>query len=210
MASWVRDRFSLGSSRNSNVINSREASSQIDVSNWKIPKQTPNQTIETIYQVGKFDFVTSFSINVISTPFEINKDYLRQNFNSIENKVKREWFLSHFDLKAQAFIRTEWYSFMERHQVNIPFFNWRAVFALDNNLSDPFQVKEINTNINFAKEWTLLNGQIITTFTPPLQEIVLNTPECNILAVPFKMGRNDPENSQVVLNDIKKVYHQNN
>jgi len=47
------------------------------------------------------------SINVISTPFEINKDYLRQNFNSIENKVKKEWFLSHFDLNAQAYIRQQ-------------------------------------------------------------------------------------------------------
>jgi len=92
------------------------------------------------------------SINVISKPFEINKDYLRQNFNLIENKVKREWFLLHFDLNAQAFIRQEWYSIMERHQVNITFFNWWAMFASDHNLPDPFQVKEINTNINFAKK----------------------------------------------------------
>ena len=81
---------------------------------------------------------------------------------------------------------------------------------LDHNLPDSFKVNEINTNINFAKKWTLLNGQIITSFIPPLQEIVLNTPEGNIPAVPFKIGRADPENSQVVLNDIKKVYHQNN
>ena len=97
-----------------------------------------------------------------------------------------------------------------RHQVNVHFFNWCAMFASDNNLPEPFQVNEINTNINFAKKWTLLNGQIITSFTPPLQEIVLNTPEGSIPAVPFKIGRNDPENSQVVLSDIKKVYHQNN
>ena len=82
--------------------------------------------------------------------------------------------------------------------------------ALDNNLPDPFQVNEINTNINFAKKWTLLNGQIITSFTHPLQEIVLNNPEGNIPAVPSKIGRNDPENSQAILSDIKKVYHQNN
>ena len=49
--------------------------------------------------------VSFSSINVISKPFEINKDYLRPNFNSIENKAKREWFLSHFDLNAQSFIR---------------------------------------------------------------------------------------------------------
>ena len=39
MASWVRDRLYLGCSRNSNVVNNREVSSQIDMSNWKIPKQ---------------------------------------------------------------------------------------------------------------------------------------------------------------------------
>ena len=39
MASWVRDRLSLGSSKNSSVVNSREVSSQIDISNWKIHKQ---------------------------------------------------------------------------------------------------------------------------------------------------------------------------
>ena len=50
------------------------------------------------------------------------------------------------------------------------------MFASDHNLPDLFQVNEINTNINFAKKWTLLNGQTITSFTPPLQEIVLNTP----------------------------------
>lgn len=33
---------------------------------------------------------TLSSGNVISKPFENNKDYPRQNFNSIENKVKRE------------------------------------------------------------------------------------------------------------------------
>ena len=69
------------------------------------------------------------------------------NEDSIENKVKREWFLSHFDLNAQAFIRQEWYSFMERHQVNVTFFNWWAMFASDHNLPDPFQVKEINLSL---------------------------------------------------------------
>lgn len=68
----------------------------------------------------------------------------------------------------------------------------------------------MNTNTNFAKKWTLKNGQIITCFTPPLEEIILTTPEGNIPAIPFKIGRNDTENSQVLLNDIKKVYHQNN
>ena len=39
---------------------------------------------------------------------------------------------------------------------------------------------------------------------------MLTIPEGNIPAIPFKIGRNDLENSQVLLNHIKKVYHQNN
>ena len=68
------------------------------------------------------------------------------------------------------------------------------MFASDNNLPDSFHAKEINTNINFAEKWTILNGQI-TSFTPPLQEIILTTPECNIPAVSFKIDRTDPKNS---------------
>jgi len=84
------------------------------------------------------------------------------------------------------------------------------MFVSDNNLPEPFHVKEINTNIKFAKKWTLKNGQIITSFIPPLEEIILTTPEGNIPAIPFKIGRNDRKYSQVLLSDIKKVYHQNN
>ena len=71
MASWVRDRLSLGSSRNSNVVNSREVSSQIDVSNWKIPKQK----IETIYQIGKFDFNTTLSIKDHEETFSLDEEF---------------------------------------------------------------------------------------------------------------------------------------
>ena len=50
------------------MVNSREVSSQIDVPNWKIPKQKT----ETIYRIGKFDCNTTLSINVISTISQIN------------------------------------------------------------------------------------------------------------------------------------------
>ena len=71
--------------------------------------------------------LTFSSINVISKPFEISKDCLRQNFNQMENYVKREWFLSHFDLNVQSFRRHEWFSFIERHKDNVPLFSWWAI-----------------------------------------------------------------------------------
>ena len=71
MASWVRDRFSLGSSKSSNVVNSREVSGQIDMSTWKIPKQK----IETIYQIGKFDFNTALSIKDHEETFSLSEEF---------------------------------------------------------------------------------------------------------------------------------------
>jgi len=47
--------------------------------------------------------------------------------------------------------------------------------------------------------------KIITSFTPPLEEIILTTPEGNIPAIPFKIGRNDPENSQVLFNGPRQA-----
>ena len=96
---------------------------------------------------------------------------------------------------------------MERHKVNVPFFNWWAIFASDHNLPDPFHVKEINININFAKKWTLKSGQIITSFRSPWEEIIFTTSKGNISAISFKIGRNDLENSQVILSDINKIYY---
>ena len=50
-------------------MNSREVRSQIDVSNWKIPKQN----IETIYQVEKFDFNTALSIKDPEETFSLDE-----------------------------------------------------------------------------------------------------------------------------------------
>ena len=71
--------------------------------------------------------VCDFQHSYPSKPFQISQDYPRQNFNSVENEAKRKWFLSHFVLNAQSFIRQEWHSFVERHKVNVPFFNWWSI-----------------------------------------------------------------------------------
>jgi len=70
MASWFRDRLSLGSSKNSNVVNSKEVSCQIDFSNWKIP----NQKMETIYQIGNLDFNAALSIKDHEETFSLDEE----------------------------------------------------------------------------------------------------------------------------------------
>ena len=75
MASCFRDRLSLSSSKNSNVVNIKEVTFQIDFSNQKIPKQK----IETIYQIGKFDFNAALSIKDHEETFSLGEELIIQN-----------------------------------------------------------------------------------------------------------------------------------
>ena len=90
MASWVRDRLSLGSSKNSNVVNSREVSSQIDMSNWKIPQQIIEETDSRIlirFDLSKEQSSSSKSLENVEFPrtsYSLpsrspNYDYLKDN-----------------------------------------------------------------------------------------------------------------------------------
>jgi len=71
MAFWFRDRFSLGSSKNSDVVNSKEVSCQIDFSDWKIPKQK----IEAIYQIAMFDFNATLLIKDDEETFSLEEEF---------------------------------------------------------------------------------------------------------------------------------------
>ena len=51
------------------MVNSKEVSCQIDFSNWTIPKQK----IETIYQIGKFDFNAALSIKDHEETFSLDE-----------------------------------------------------------------------------------------------------------------------------------------
>ena len=90
MASWVRDRLSLDSSRNSNVVNSREVSCQIDMSNWKIPQQIIEETDSRIlirFDLSKEQSSSSKSLENLALPRNLysmpsrssNYDYSKDN-----------------------------------------------------------------------------------------------------------------------------------
>ena len=56
------------------------------------------------------------------------------------------------------------------------------------------------------------DNQVVTAIHPPLQEIRINTTKGDITASPFKKGREaeSSTNTNLNLEDIKKLYHQNN
>ena len=52
------------------------------------------------------------------------------------------------------------------------------------------------------------DGKTVTSVYPPLQSIQITTNEGQITASPFKRGKDG--NESVNIEDIKKIYHQNN
>ena len=149
------------------------------------------------------------SINVISKPFVIDKDFLREDFSSPQNSDKRQWF-STFDKTFKDHLRTVWYKDMEKRQITIPFFLWFDLYYTHSGMSDLFNQSAVNVQTNLQKKWQLNNGTIVQSVHPPLTGLQLSVPEGEVQAAPFKNGREGNDKDSVVLEDIKKIYHQNN
>ncbi|KAI5683613.1 hypothetical protein M9H77_04841 [Catharanthus roseus] len=74
--------------------------------------------------------------------------------------------------------------------------------------TDFCKISHINVHTNLAKKWKLSDGNIITQIHPPLQSLRLDTPEGELIASPFKKGKDS--NDSINMEDIRKIYHQNN
>ena len=71
MAFWFIYHLSLDGSMNSNVVNSKEASGQVDFSNWKIHKQK----VKTTYKISKFDFNATLSVKDHEKIFSLDEEF---------------------------------------------------------------------------------------------------------------------------------------
>ncbi|KAI5659783.1 hypothetical protein M9H77_28576 [Catharanthus roseus] len=74
--------------------------------------------------------------------------------------------------------------------------------------TDFFKISHINVHTSLAKNWKLSDGNIITQIHPPLQSLRLDTPDGEIIASPFKKGKDTDDSLN--MDDIRKIYHQNN
>jgi len=96
--------YSSSGSKNSRIINSKEITTSknpIDFSNWTIPAQE----FENIYQIGKFDFSTAFSIKqheeTISLDHEFQTINLLSNV-SVSKYIDKGYHYIHFGMVQVA------------------------------------------------------------------------------------------------------------
>lgn len=61
------------------------------------------------------------SVNVITKEYEINKQYIKEDFYSKENEEKRNWYFRTFSKQQTIEFREKWYNCMIVKEINIPF-----------------------------------------------------------------------------------------
>lgn len=180
-------------------------------SSYKVFQKTPIPEIitENVSPTHSEMRPPSFSsINVLFREFKIDKAYLQEDFSSEENYEKRKWFYENFDKEARDFLREEWYSFMNKLSANVLYFTWLPIYFCQNDLMYPFN--SIQTHESLSQKWTLKDGKIVQAKYPPLEGFLITQQGQTCHAAPFKTGREGSGQENSCLEDIKKVYEQNN
>ena len=141
-------------------------------------------------------------LNVLSTPFELNKTLLHNDFYASYNTEKRLWFFKRF-INQRKEIQNEFYNFISENQVHILFFDWFELYASQNNVYYPFKSSNPITK-NKAREWETLQGERIESVHPPLRAFKIPYGDQTVEATPYKNPKDD------ILSNSKNIILQNN
>ena len=87
---------------------------------------------------------------MMTTEFEINKEYLKTKAKSLKHVEKTKWFFSTLTNEQKENFKKQWYKTMETIEMNIPMFTYFDIYVANNNIDYPFA--EINM---FQKDWKL-------------------------------------------------------
>jgi hypothetical protein len=89
----------------------------------QFPQQRPNSPTNS--DMGFFPpNMYDPQINMIRKPFELNKEKLRQDFNSPKYENRRKEFFATFSEFLRSYIRDKYYEFMNDIQTEVNFFAW--------------------------------------------------------------------------------------
>ncbi|KAI5683132.1 hypothetical protein M9H77_04360 [Catharanthus roseus] len=136
-------------------------------------------------------------IDVIHKVINIDFDSLEQDILDPENEDKRNWY-SQVDSFYQEKIKQEWINDINRLNTPFNFFCWLEYFLIKLGIEeDPFKISYINVQTSLAKKGKLNDGNIVTQTHPPLQSIRLDTPDGEIIASPFKKGKDSDDSIKI-------------
>ncbi|KAK9665587.1 hypothetical protein RND81_14G121500 [Saponaria officinalis] len=190
----------------------KSCSSQLNSSKtrYTVYNKTPIPEYEATSSPPQSPTASDFqSVNTITEEFEIDKEYLRNDFNSSQNSDKIKWFLS-FEKEIKDEIRDIWYKDMRNFKINIPFFLWFDLYCQKIDIINPFSYSSIQVQSKLTKNWTLTDGRTVTSVHPPPKSFKFSQGETEVEVHPYKVGRAHQTSDPVVVNDIIKIYQQNN
>ena len=141
--------------------------------------------------------------------FTIDKESLKKEFYSEEWSPQREWFFHQYKGNKRSMIQNDFYKFLDKVKLNIPFFDWFHAYTIKNNVDYPFQTDLIgDRTTNVISSWHLRDDKTIHSEFPPDAPFKLKSKSDNpVLASPFKTKlESEPINST----DIKNLIEQSN
>ena len=89
-----------------------------------------------------------------STPFKINKEYLKQEARHPQYRKKFDWFFCTLPKKIKEEFRKEWYQTMEDNGINIPMFTYLEIYTSNHKIDYPFQERNMFQN---TQNWKTTN-----------------------------------------------------
>ncbi|KAK9697127.1 hypothetical protein RND81_08G016600 [Saponaria officinalis] len=164
-----RENTSTPSTPSSSFIPPRRSCSQLNFSNtrYRVYNKTSIPEYEATSSPPQSPTASDFqSVNTITEEFEINKEYLRDDFNSPQNNAKRKWFLS-FEKEIKDEICNIWYKERRKLSINIPFFLWFDLCCQRLDIINPYCFPSIQVQSKLAQNWNLTDGRTVTSVHPP-------------------------------------------
>ena len=126
---------------------------------------------------------------MITTEFEIDKEYLRTEAKSPQHAEKSKWFFSTLKNEQKEKFKKQWYQTMETMEMNIPVFTYFDIYVAKNNIDYPFV--EISM---FQRNWNTITEKKVVSTHPPLEETKITVQGAEVIALPFK--RTNPKEHQ--------------
>ncbi|RDX72086.1 hypothetical protein CR513_48483, partial [Mucuna pruriens] len=171
----------------------------IDTNNTKVARPVYSEKSES----SQYSSTASQVLNTLTkeTPFEIDKNWIRKDFNAKYNKEQRDWYFTTFSKEQTEKFREMYYAYMNRKEINVYFFDWFSRHCKKNIIYYPFG-KQISTIGRVDNNWKTLDNKIIRAEYPPQQGIKIELANLEIEPSPYKDIKKDLEKL-----DIKNYTH---
>ncbi|KAL4184491.1 hypothetical protein AMTRI_Chr10g225890 [Amborella trichopoda] len=125
---------------------------------------------------------------------KINKDFIKKDYLSEENKNIREWYLKKFQPRLIELIHKKYNKFLHKEKLNIGFFQWFKEMCIEKNITIP-SFDKIQTIEE--KTYICTDATTIASVHPPEKSIILKA------AIPKK---NEPTQPQSLYDIVATPY----